>query len=370
MLTTIFDPEVLEFYYENFKKFGHLDRVKVFVIPDKKTPPEAYVRCQGLNNRGLKVVLPTIEEQESFLLRVGFSPHLVPYNSDNRRNIGYLMALEAGTDFVTSIDDDNYCRKDEDFFGEHSIVCRDCAGVETVSTCTGWFNICSMMTCDPNVTTYARGFPYYARHRREEPQVAEDSTNIHINVGLWLLDPDVDGISWLVNPTHTVDFKGTSLVLGSKTWSPINTQNTSLRREALASYYFVRMTYPLAGIPIDRYGDIFSGYFVQACAKHLGGSIRVGTPVADHKRNSHNYMNDAANELACIMVLENLLPWLTEQAKLSGSTYSEAYLSLSYQIEDAVEHFSGKIWTDATRGYFHQMAYCMQEWVKACRKIG
>ncbi|GAG67747.1 unnamed protein product, partial [marine sediment metagenome] len=44
-------------------------------------------------------------------------------------------------------------------------------------------------------------------------------------------------------------------------------------------------------------------------------------------------------------------------------------IGLSYAIEDAVEDFSGFIWTDATRGYFHQMAYCMRTWVKAVRTI-
>jgi hypothetical protein len=126
------------------------------------------------------------------------------------------------------------------------------------------------------------------------------------------------------------------------------------------------MGYPLAGIPIDRYGDIFSGYFVQACVRYLGHSVRFGTPVADHRRNSHNYMNDAANEWACIMVLEDLLPWLTHEVKLEGKTCAEAYVALSYALEECVEKLSGRIWTDATRGYFHQMGYCMREWVKAC----
>jgi hypothetical protein len=40
------------------------------------------------------------------------------------------------------------------------------------------------------------------------------------------------------------------------------------------------------GIPIDRDGDIFSGYFVQTCARHLGYSIRVGTPLSNHKKYS------------------------------------------------------------------------------------
>jgi hypothetical protein len=128
------------------------------------------------------------------------------------------------------------------------------------------------------------------------------------------------------------------------------------------------MGYPLAGMPIDRYGDIVSGYFSQACCRHLGNKIRVGTPVVEHRRNSHNYMRDAANELACIWVLEDILQWLPE-VRLQGGDYCESYASLAALLEDAVESFSGSIWNDATRGYFHQMAYCMRQWIAACRQL-
>jgi len=90
--------------------------------------------------------------------------------------------------------------------------------------------------------------------------------------------------------------------------------------------------------------------------------------VVEHRRNTHNYMADATKELACIVVLEDLLPALT-QLKLEGSTYHELYTALSYALEDIVEHLSGTIWNDATRGYFHQMAYYMRLWAKITSKF-
>ena len=66
------------------------------------------------------------------------------------------------------------------------------------------------------------------------------------------------------------------------------------------------------GLQIDRFGDIFSGYFSQACARHLGHSIRAGTPIAEHRRNAHRYLRDATQEMAGIWVLEDLLPWLAD----------------------------------------------------------
>src|SRR5260370_27703096 len=108
VLTRIADPVVIEGYCANFEAHGHLDQVQVIVIPDKKTPPEVFPRCTALRKRGLGVLCPTIEEQERVLSRLGFPQYLVPYNSDNRRNVGYLMAAESGADFLISIDDETY----------------------------------------------------------------------------------------------------------------------------------------------------------------------------------------------------------------------------------------------------------------------
>ncbi len=365
VLTTITDAVLLERYFENFARYNHLDQVKVFVIPDKKTPEAAFTRCRSLLNKGLDVVCPSLGEQDDYLSRLGVLQTLIPYNSDNRRNIGYLMAYESDADFVVSIDDDNYCQDDVDYFAEQAIVVAGQQQFKQVAGGDGWFNICDMIEFEPAYRVYPRGYPYGKRHAEPECIVTAQSGQIHINEGLWTLDPDVDGITWLAAPVSGKAFKGQSLVLAKDTWAPVNTQNTSLHRDVIASYYFVRMQYPVGGFNIDRYGDIFSGYFSQACAKHLGFCVRFGTPICEHRRNSHHYLRDATNELACVWALEDVTAWLRE-VRLEGRDYSEAYTCLSFAIEDAVERFSGFIWTDALRGYFHQMAYCMRQWVNAC----
>jgi hypothetical protein len=370
VLTTIFDRPILDCYFNNFTKYGHLESVKVFLIPDRKTPPSVYSKCKELDQKGWRVFCPTMEEQEAFLRRVGFTPHLIPYDSDNRRNIGFLMALESAVDFVLSIDDDNFCGPDEDFFAAHSIVLQDKVETPTLSTDSGWYNLCNLLKFNKEGTTYPRGFPYFARHQKENIVNNPSPAAIHMNAGLWLRDPDVDGISWLVNPMLGESFQGPSVVLGRDTWTPVNTQNTAIRTDVIAAYYFVRMNYPLmGGMDIDRYGDIFSGYYSQACMRHLGGSLRIGTPVVEHNRNSHNYLHDAIREMGCITVLEDLLPWLTGEANLEGNSYPEAYISLSYLLEEAVEKLRGKFWNDATRGYFHQTAYHMRKWAEVCATL-
>lgn len=369
VLTTVYDSDILDGYLDNFKQYGHLDNVQIIVVPDRKTPSAVLSRCLSLSKKGLRATCPTLQEQEEFLKKLGKFSKLVPYNSDNRRNIGFLMALEQGVDFLISIDDDNFCLPNNDFFLEHSIVCRDEHSFTIADSSSGWINICDMLEMEPSYHVYPRGFPYKRRQQSENVNYTSGQGIVHLNAGLWLSEPDLDGMTWLVAPVRAKSFKGKSVVLGNKTWSPINTQNTAVHREVIPSYYFIRMGYPIAGMVIDRYGDIFSGYFSQTCIRHLGYRVRIGTPLVEHRRNSHNYLQDATKELACIWVLEDLTEWLQE-AKLEGNTYSDTYMSLSYAIDDVVEHFSGFIWTDATRGYLHQVVYCMREWLNACRLIG
>ncbi len=369
VLTTIFDPVILDDYHANFNRYGRLEDVEVFVIPDRKTPASAYETCERLSLSGLKITMPSVQEQDCYLKRLGLGAAFVPYDSDNRRNLGFLMALERRSDFLISIDDDNYCLPDEDCFAEHARVVGE-AATETVSSASsGFFNVCNLLQFDKAITVYPRGYPYFARHKVCTTENRQAKADVMINAGLWLNDPDVDAITWLgLNPCAE-SFKNLSVVLDRDAWSPVNSQNTALRGNLIPAYYFVRMGYPLAGANVDRYGDIFSGYFALACAKHLGGTARFGTPIADHRRNRHDYLRDAAAEWNAILLLEDVLRWLKD-FRLEGSNCPDAYVSLSHGLQAAVEKFHGSAWTDSARGFFHQMAFCMRTWAEACKRLG
>ena len=359
-----------DFLYDYLKKIEEekypSENVAFYVIPDKKTPADVFKAAAEIGLRGIRMVCPTIEEQDHYLSRLGRIKNIIPYNSDNRRNIGYLMAVEQGAEVIISIDDDNFPSPAHDFFGEHAQV-NQVVKAPSLRSSTGWFNFCDLLEVDLP-TTYPRGFPYSYRHRPTSVQRQEEEGIVHLNAGLWLGHPDIDALNCLCAPAVSHSFKGESCLLDRGTWSPINTQNTAISREAMPSYYFLKMGYPILGMPIDRYGDIFSGFFIQACVKHLGYRLRVGTPICDHRRNVHNYFKDLINEIACITILEDLTLWITEQ-KLEGKDYFQVFLCLAGLLEDAVEGFSGLLWNDATRGYFHYMAYCMRIWVQTMKSF-
>ncbi|HVG24851.1 MAG TPA: hypothetical protein VND45_11900, partial [Thermoanaerobaculia bacterium] len=107
VVTTIFEPRFLDGYVENLRRFGH-EETELIVIIDRKTPATVAERCAHHRRAGMTVLCPTLEEQEAFLARFPTMRGRVPYDSDNRRNIGFLMALDRGAEVLISIDDDNY----------------------------------------------------------------------------------------------------------------------------------------------------------------------------------------------------------------------------------------------------------------------
>lgn len=366
--TSIYDGDFMSSYTKKMDEEKFADRTTLIVIPDRKTPTELYQKSKILKTFGYNIICPTLEEQEEYLKKLGPVKNIIPHNSDSRRNIGFLMAYESGDDVIISIDDDNYPITKKDFFKEHEVVANGGSRQPTIKTDNGWFNNCSLLSFRKKQLVYARGFPYFARFNDSSSKKVNSNIEVHINAGLWLKEPDVDAITWLALKPHASSFKKDSFVLSKNTWTPLNTQNTSLNRSVLPAYWFVKMGYPISGLTIDRYGDIFSGYFAQACAKHLGYGVRIGTPIVDHKRNSHHPIKDLNDEFICVIVLEDILRWLVE-VKLDGSTYSESYLSLASQMEDAVQKFDGFVWNAATRGYFHSLAYSMRVWIKTIKTI-
>jgi len=373
VLTTIFDRDIVEKLCLNIDKYQHIDKTTIIVIPDKKTPAVVYEKCKSFSEKGFSVLCPDIDQQNTFLEKVGLYPEFIPYNTENRRNVGYLMALEF-CDILISIDDDNY-PTDKDFVGGHLAAFDDPMPIADLSSSTKWYNPMEMLEfkVDSPAVLYPRGFPYKFRKKSQYKinQIKSDPERIYLNAGLWLQEPDIDGITWLVQPAQSkkVSDKFCDVVLGDDVWTPINTQNTSLRQDAIPAYYCVRMGMPIKGMAIARYGDIFSGFFVQKCIKALGKKVKFGSPLSVHKRNPHNYFEDVASELGGGIIVEELIDWLME-VKLQGDSFGQLYESLSCELEEVTEKkMKGFIWDDQTRAYFHYLTYLMRKWVAACRQI-
>jgi hypothetical protein len=367
VVTTIFEPRFLDGYVANLDKHGH-DDTGIIVITDRKTPPPVYERCAYHARRGRQVICLTLDEQEQFLSRFGELANRVPYDSDNRRNIGFLMALERGADVMITIDDDNYVLDDSDFVGEH-LAAGTSVTLPEVSASDGWINLCGMLESNVASDIFPRGFPYFARRTNRELARVESTADVAVNVGLWLSDPDVDAMTRLTLAPNISAFRGDSILLGRNTWTPINTQNTAVVREAIAAYYYVRMGFSLGGLRIDRYGDILSGYLLQKAVKTRGAGIRIGTPIADHRRTPHNLFKDLYHELAGMVLLEDILPWLQE-LPLESDSYAALYASLADALEEKASTMRGFVWDEGGGDFLRDTAANMRAWLHAVALIG
>ena len=377
VVTTIYEPQFLPGYLSNIQAFDHRQTTTFYVIPDRKTPASVGVAAAAAATAGFLIQCPDLDEQTRFLSRLEVPPEFVPWNSDNRRNIGFLMALADGCDAVISIDDDNFCPEAVDFVGTHTRAVGPrgpAAEDEVLADGAGWFNPCAMLRMAGGETVFPRGYPYKARMHPMLPPRGNSSSRaaavprVTMNAGLWLADPDVDAVTRLAVAPRAIAFEPPSVVLGPDAWMPIDSQNTALTREAMAAYYYVRMGYPVRGLVLDRFGDIFSGYFAQKCAKHLAHAVRVGTPIAEHRRSPHDLVNDLFHELAGIALLEDLAPWLREE-KLEGSTYGEVSASLAEHLDQAAERFRGTFWEQGGCAFLRSTADNIRTWLAAVRQV-
>lgn len=369
--TTIFDMPALDGYVGSILKFGRDQQVRFYLIPDRKTDEKLAQRVEKLRHKGLQIVYPSIDEQNRFLEQIGLGADFIPYDSDNRRNIGYLMALVDGAEVIISIDDDNFCSPGIDFVGEHLDALTACLDRRVLlSSDSGWVNVMDFLDYGPRIGIWPRGFPYYARKQLHYKRVQAEGGRVAVHAGLWTRDPDVDAVTRLaIQPTVRGTTNGCEKnVLARQTWMPINTQNTSVTREAAKAYYYIKMGYPFGDLRLDRFGDILSGYFCQACVNGSGDYVGFGPPVVEHRRTKHDLLKDLGQEYFGILLIEEMLPWLTE-LRITGTTYTERYRCLADELRSFAVRHSGALWRSAMSDFLIDTASYMQRWAKAVENL-
>ncbi|MBI4093789.1 hypothetical protein HY417_02395 [Candidatus Kaiserbacteria bacterium] len=288
--TTIYVPKLLSAYAKDAKAHGH-DPLFV-VVGDRKTPTETERFCEKLAKQsGFAVEYFSPARQEQYLKKFPALRRHLPWNSIQRRNVGLLFAYVAGCETIITIDDDNFLVS-KDFIREHQVTGeRTC---DVVSTTSGWVNVCRLLKEKHSRTFYHRGFPLEKRMPNETWNVRRAKVRPVVNAGLWLGDPDVDAMERLYHlgdPTDATSYKHRgkpNIAVAKGIWTPFNSQNTAIRRDAIPAYFLS----PLIG----RYDDIWASYILKHIADHLDDSIVFGEPLVRQERNPHNYWKDLDQE--------------------------------------------------------------------------
>lgn len=365
VLTTINVPNLLEDYARNLRSFGHSD-VGFIVIGDLKTPDKDCAKIiDRLKNDGFEAYYFDVVSQKRWLEDFPKLAKIIPYNSDNRRNLGFLIAAQCGAQTIISIDDDNYPTND-DFYLHHSIV-GSFRRIKTVYSSDGWFNPCNLLKFSRNEkgTIYPRGFPFSKRWKSSKIKFKKERGRVVLNLGLWTGIPDVDAVTHLNGPVTSlglnVNFDRVMLAPG--VFSPINTQNTAFHRSILPCFYYVLMGLKIEGLVLDRYGDIWCGYFAKKIIDAAGDRVCIGKPLTDHRRNLHDLFKDLKAELMGMILTERLVDFL-ERCDLNNSTYEDAYLELADKLSTA--QIDDRM---IIKRYMRKIANAMRIWVESCEKV-
>jgi len=210
---------------------------------------------------------------------------ICPTRSYTRKNIGYLLAMREGLDWVAETDDDNFPR--ETFWQPRL---REVEGdLIDGPAKVNWCNAYEFFSHDKFV--YPRGFPIELL-QGEKPAWSECEWkgNVPIQQGLADENPDVDAIYRMLYPLPVSFEKRRPLVLGEGVWCPFNSQNTT----------FFREVFPLLYLPAHcsfRMTDIWRSYVAQRILQSCGWRLMFHESTVWQERNEHDLLRDFEQEI-------------------------------------------------------------------------
>lgn len=245
--------------------------IPFYVMGDTKSPSSFELEgCQYLS----------VDEQRKLPYQYAV---LAPVKSYARKNIGYLMAMNDGCDWICETDDDNFPR--DGFWLPRE---REMAGKSVVGR--GWVNVYSHFA---DRFIYPRGFPIEclaASVAGDLPEEQPSSGVAPIQQGLADANPDVDAIYRLVHRLPLDFIVRDPLFLDAGAWCPFNSQNTT----------FFREVFPLMYLPAHcsfRMTDIWRSFVAQRLLWTCDWRLVFHSSTVWQERNEHDLLKDFADEI-------------------------------------------------------------------------
>jgi len=346
VLTTINKIDsLLKEYITNLSTYNH--EVGFQIIADSKTPNEENLKY--IKSLSYPIKYLTLKDQENLFksyFNRKFKKYLdiFPRGTDVMRAMGFLTAKADGAKTIISIDDDNFPLVDRDFVGEHCV--SKSKTLPEISSPNKWINTCYFLRSNVNNIYYSRGFPLIKRESVTYSCRSVTKKSV-LNAGLWSNVPDIDAISHLENPdVRSPADRIQSYFVAKDNFLCIPTQNTSFSTEILPCYYYIRMGDQISPFKINRYGDIFQGFFAKKVLDSNNLTVSFGEPLTDHRRNMHNIESDFKNEFWG-MIITNWLSEHLEKIEIDSKGLYSGYLELSLELEHSFpfrEHSLKKYW--------------------------
>ena len=221
----------------------------------------------------------SIADQRETSLRLAA---VIPEKHYSRKNLGYLLAIRGGAHVIVETDDDNLPMPE---FWQP----RRRQQLVAHSTGASWVNVYRYFS-EANI--WPRGLPLdeVLRPARAFDDLPVFVVDAPIQQGLADKNPDVDAIYRLVLPLPISFRADRRVALGTGSWCPFNSQNTTWWPDAygllyLPSYCSFRMT------------DIWRSFVAQRIAWANGWSILFTGSTVWQDRNEHNLLRDFQDEI-------------------------------------------------------------------------
>jgi hypothetical protein len=265
VITSISGPNpVLRSFAEGCARRG----IRFILIGDKPSPKD--FQLDGCD-------FWSLERQREMSFELA---RLLPERHYGRKNLGYLQAISSGAQVILESDDDNFPR--EEFWGE-----RTAGHKAEVLRDANWVNLYRYFSSE---RIWPRGYPLEHLQKELPKPGAAETLKCPIQQGLADENPDVDAIYRLAG-VLPLDFDDRApIALGSRSWCPFNSQNTTWTSEAfpllyLPSYCSFRMT------------DIWRSYIAVRICWENDWNVLFHKSTVWQERNAHDLMKDFADEL-------------------------------------------------------------------------
>ena len=344
---TIRPSKSFALYAKNFLEFGHKPDI---MIVDEEGNTRKHV-LDALS--GLDVEFYGTRERKEWFRTKNVDSSIVPVRSTDVIGFSLLMAYPREYDMMVFLDDDTHPLEGYDFLGEHwdNLNYRK---LRVISSSNKWVN--------PHPRKYPRGYPYSLRnsdlYREEEYKIGSI-----LNMGLWEKIPDLNALDYLFYGSLEGRYEDlshiplVSHILCRGNYMPLSRMNVGFLPKIIPAFY------QCAGKEYGggRYGDVFSGLFLEKISSHLGDNISFGQPICIHDKEPRDVFGDIKSEIENIKLNEELWMML-DKIELSGNSYSFCYEELA---DGLLGNKNESIFSD----YIAYLAKKMKEWVKITEEL-
>lgn len=286
---------------EAVSEFARKKDWDLYYVADEKTPdiPQDFVEA----NENFHLI--SVEDQKN-------DPRFettkeTGFNEFQRKNIGYLHAINNGATAIADIDDDNVPYDDWELWGEGEHM--------TFIVDPKFPNVYEYFKFPQEPHVWPRGMPLDEVRGGEPNTYHEDPFDmfeIGVVQGMVDGDPDVDAIHRLTVDYDDYQFEERRpVLLDEGCWSAFNAQNTLWADQEVYPYMYLPNTVTM------RVTDILRSYVAQYGFWAMGKNVMFSKASVEQDRNEHDLMVDFDDEEANYLDVKGWVQTL-EDTELTG----------------------------------------------------